>query len=807
MNSGQAHYYKVILPLNMPKLYTYSSGKKLEKGVRVLVVLRDKPYTGIIFSQVEDKSLNKKLRYSPVLEVVDEKPLIDPEIFELGGWISRYYKCNLGIVMQSMLPNAFKVECLEHVRLAGSNFEDISASDDVKSIIRLLNQFEWVSIRLIKQNTKVSELYKLIEELEDSGILEVKRSFDEKVKKKYANYIFLKNNAPEIVLTRKQEDLYNLVKGFYSEKKRGQDFPLARVVDDFSYSVVKSLKNKGLISVEARELKVATKKSIQAPARAKTVVLNSEQNHALDLIKQALKKSLFKSFLLYGVTGSGKTEVYLNAIKTALSFNRGSIVLVPEISLTPQMVNRFLSFFDNEVAILHSRLSYRERWTGWKKINSGEVKIVLGVRSAIFAPVKNLGLIVVDEEHESSYKQDKNPRYNARDLALVRGRMNKATVILGSATPSLESWENSNTGKYTRITLEKRPFEIEMPIITVVDLRSEKNNSLISEKLNLQILDRLKKKEQIILLQNRRGYASYLICVSCGKVFQCPDCEISLNYHSHSSNLLCHYCGFRKEFPKKCDECGSYVFDYGTAGTQKLEKQLRLLYPKARLLRMDADTVSAKSSYDEMFERMTAGEIDILFGTQMIAKGLDFSNVTLVGVINADVSLNVPDFRATERTFQLLTQVAGRSGRSEKKGEVIIQSYNPDCTVIKQVRDFDFSGFTWTELDFRKRLSYPPFFKLARILYSNKDEVKLKLEIDKVQSAIKELTAKVNEQCQVMGPLPAPFYKLKEKYRYHVICRAESYSELSLLVDQVTGKTKLSSTIKIDLDIDPYSLL
>ena len=591
-------------------------------------------------------------------------------------------------------------------------------------------------------------------------------------------------------------------------QEKGNDIALSEIVNDISRSVLKAIENKGLLRIEPRE--VQTRNTFLPTKRTlKKIKHTEEQKSVIDEIKTFITGKIFRTFLLFGITGSGKTEVYIQVIKKCRDAGKTALMLVPEISLTPQMVERFFNAFGEDIAILHSHLNDRERWEQWNKINSGESKIVIGARSAVFAPLDNIGIIIVDEEHETSYKQDKTPRYNGRDIAIVRAKMSNAVVILGTATPSLESWQNVQTGKYDLLKLTQRPLSYELPSVRIIDMRKEKDHKqLLSIALKEKIEKKLKAKEQIILFQNRRGHSSFVQCISCGKLFECQNCEISMNFHSRTQQLICHYCGHSIDMPRKCPDCGSYMFNFGAAGTQQIEKQLQIIYPTARILRMDSDSARRKESYESMFQRMKNGNVDILLGTQMIAKGLDFANVTLVGVISADIGLNIPDFRAAERTFQLLTQVAGRSGRGEKAGEVIIQTYNPDHFAITSATKQDFESFAKIELDLRKALKYPPSFRIARFLFSHKDLKYLRTQVFKNNNIIEELQNLFEpKKLKVLGIVQAPLVKIQNNYRFHLIIKADSIKVLSAAVSYLQENLKLGSTIKQVIDIDPYGLL
>ena len=793
-------YYQIALPINVAQIYVYKNVEKIESGCRVLVSFNNSFLTGIVWKKIQE--IDEKIKYKDILEIVDSKPKISSELLELALWISKYYHCSLGQSLSAMLPSAFNIQLQRKVRLV-NNFNPNIESEVAQKIVNELDG-DLFDITKLKERLGVtaSEFNTSLEDLENSGIVEIQREFDEKIKPKIANFVILSQVDSLPSLTVKQTEAYEYMKNISS------DFPLAKIADKYSYSVVKALRNKGLLSIEPREVR---KQYFTFPKKRaqKKINLTAEQQNAINLMSEHIKSDKFHPFLLFGITGSGKTEVYIEVIKRALKKKKTALLLVPEIALTPQMVDRFFNAFGEDIAILHSHLNDRQRWEQWNKIKSGRSKIVIGARSAIFAPLDNLGVIIVDEEHETTYKQENTPRYNGRDLSILRAKMNDAVVILGSATPSLESWNNVNLGRFTLLKLSHRPLSYELPTVDIIDMKTEKDHKLLlSEKLKTKIEEKLQLGEQIILLQNRRGHSSFVQCISCGKLFECPNCDISLKFHSQSQELICHYCGLKIHMPRKCPECGSYMFSFGASGTQQIEKQLNILFPKARILRMDSDSAGKKDSYDSMFKRMREGTVDILLGTQMIAKGLDFENVTLVGVISADIGLNVPDFRAAERTFQLLTQVAGRSGRGKKSGEVIIQTFNPEHYSITTAMKQHFESFAEIELGMRKHLKYPPEFKLARFVFSHKNEKYLKDQITKNIKVISELKNLFKpDQLSILGPIDAPIAKMQNSYRYHLILKADSVKVVSSAVIFLKDNLKLSSTIKQVIDIDPYSLM
>jgi len=542
--------------------------------------------------------------------------------------------------------------------------------------------------------------------------------------------------------------------------------------------------------------------------------LNPDQERVVSLLHEAC--DLLESggaapvpFLLHGVTGSGKTEVYLRALARILEDGKNGLVLVPEIALTPQTVERFRARFESAgVAVLHSHLSDAERREEWMRIQRGEARIAIGARSAVFAPLVKLGLIIVDEEHENTYKQEETPRYHARDVAVMRAKIEGCPVILGSATPSVESYRNARLGKYSLLELPRRADGQIMPLIRVVDLRLQgkraKSDGGLSAPLQMGIGKRLELGQQTILFLNRRGYSTSMLCQQCGHVCRCPNCSLSLTLHRAEERLACHLCGYRGKPPTRCPECRDPGIQHSGIGTQRVEETVRKFFPTARIARMDADTMGRKGSYREVLGKFRARQIDILLGTQMIAKGLDFPNVTLVGIINADIGLHSPDFRAGERTFQLLTQVAGRAGRGETEGEVIIQTFSPASPSIQHARHHDYSGFFEQEISFRKAFRHPPFNRMILIHVRG---VSLELTSRSAVQIATALRANAPSSVEVSESAPAPLERAHGQYRYHVTIKGKSGVTLAGLVRDTTSKLKLSDGIVMTVDVDPYSLL
>ena len=545
-----------------------------------------------------------------------------------------------------------------------------------------------------------------------------------------------------------------------------------------------SLVKKEILRIEYRE--VSRIQEMGFSDDEKIDELNSDQKDVLKVIGASIIKNEYKPYLLFGVTGSGKTQIYIEAIKEVIDKNKTAIVLVPEIALTPQLIHRFRTNFGNITGVVHSRISEGERFDVFRKIISGEIKIVIGARSALFAPIKNLGIIIVDEEHDHSYKQtEKDPKYNARDAAMVRAKINNSVVILGSATPSVESYFNAVNRKYELLRLPHRALKTKQPRVEIINMREEikaaskyvkyetPDNKFLSSALLSQIGLALNHKQSIIILQNRRGYSAYLECLDCGNVKKCTNCDITLIYHKYNEHLRCHYCGYSEKLPQSCEKCGSKrIFLRGT-GTEKVEEEINRIFPKARIKRMDADTVTGKDSYRKILRSFHDREFDILIGTQMISKGLDFPNVYLVGVISADVGLFNPDFRSTEKIFQLLTQVSGRSGRSSDYGRVIIQTMNPENLIFPLIQKHDYLSFYEKEIASRAVFNYPPFSRMTLIEVKNKIAEKANSLASKIYLFLKNNYR--SENVEIMRPAPAIIYKLKNYYRYHIIIKALKY--------------------------------
>ena len=577
--------------------------------------------------------------------------------------------------------------------------------------------------------------------------------------------------------------------------------PLASLLESYSREQVNFFVEQGAVSIVQKEVQRSAV-YFEGIEVSQPLELNPEQRQARDAVVSAIG-SQQPPFLLQGITGSGKTEVYLQIIQGALDKGKTAILLVPEISLTPQMTERFIARFGEKVAILHSGLSSGEKYDEWRKVERGDAQVVIGARSAIFAPLKSLGVIIIDEEHEASYKQDSNPRYHAREVAILRAQYNQAALVLGSATPSLESRARAGKGVYQHLRLSQRANPLAtIPEVQVIDFRDyigQNETSNFTPPLLEAIQDRLDKKEQVVLMLNRRGYSSFVMCRECGTVDTCPNCDISLTLHMDTKTMNCHYCGFSKGIPHVCPNCQSRSIRYYGTGTQKAYDELAELFPQARILRMDVDTTRKKGGHQALLNQFGRGEADILLGTQMIAKGLDFPNVTLVGVLNADTALNLPDFRSSERTFQLLTQVAGRAGRAEKAGQVLIQSYNPKHYAIRFAKDQDYEGFYAYEMSIRRQLGYPPYYFTIGITLSHKKEEEV---VKRAYEVMGILRSGLSDTSKILGPTPKPIARTHNLYHYQILIKYRLEDELGPTLNQVLALTQERENSKLRLSID-----
>ena len=586
------------------------------------------------------------------------------------------------------------------------------------------------------------------------------------------------------------------------------EFPLSNLRENYSAEILRFFQENGLIEVWEKEVS-RLQVFFNGVEASQPLALNPEQEIAQREILSQIGQEA-QTYLLQGVTGSGKTEVYLQVIEGVLQKGKTAIMLVPEISLTPQVTRRFVSRFGQQVAILHSGLSDGEKYDEWRKIESGQARVVVGARSAIFAPLKNIGVIIIDEEHEATYKQESNPRYHARDVAKLRAQYHKAALVLGSATPSLETRARASRGLYGLLRLTQRANpQAHLPQVEVVDFRDylgQQENGNYTPVLLEKIRQTLDRKEQVVLLLNRRGYSSFVMCRDCGSVDECPNCDISLTLHMDTRSMQCHYCGFQKAIPRVCPSCSSPSIRYYGTGTQKAFQELQDLFPDARILRMDVDTTRRKGSHEALLQAFGQGEADILLGTQMIAKGLDFPNVTLVGVLNADTALNLPDFRSSERTFQLLTQVAGRAGRAEKPGQVLIQTYNPNHYAIRFAQEQDYEGFYEYEMGIRRSMAYPPYTFTVGLTLSHALE---DLTVKKAYEIVGFLRENLSDKIQILGPTPKPIARTHNLFHYQILLKYRREDRLEAVLNAILdwSQARENKDLRLSIDHEPQNVM
>jgi primosomal protein N' (replication factor Y) len=831
----------IALPVPLDTTFTYrvpggdgllSNGAQPVIGGRVLVPFREQRLSGVVVA-LHDHEPSVKTK--PVLQVLDTAPVLDQSLMRLAKWIAEYYLAPLGEVFRTMLPLAAEFRRARAYRItdagqlalhqAGMSGSSARARKEPREqmleyrVLDYLAERERAREPVLKSATHadnkiltalVRKKWIVREDLSSAG--EARRTVKVAVMREpEANARSLDSSSVSLRMAG-EESAARKTK-LNSNQQRIIDAltnPGGRMrVDDLRalpvpHSTLQTLIRRGLIHIieEPADFAVSTIKPRPSPFHFQ---FTSAQQNALDQIRTAVGEGKYAAFLLHGVTGSGKTAVYLTAMHAVLQAGRSAILLVPEIGLTPAVAADLHQIFGDQVAILHSGLTDRERAEQWHRIRRGDARMVVGTRSAVFAPVSNLALIIVDEEQDSSYKQEETPRYHARDVAVMRARMSGATVVLGSATPSLESYFNAQKNKYTLLELPDRVEQRPLPEVEILDMKAEfretGHEQVISRRLAEEIGERLARREQVMVLLNRRGYAPVVLCRACGHTAQCANCAIALTHHKREHRLQCHYCGYLQAVPKVCEECGSeYVYFVGT-GSEKLEELLHGTFPQARIGRLDRDTVRGRHDFERMLNQLSAGELDILVGTQMIAKGHDVHGVTLVGVVGADIALGLPDFRAAERTFQLLTQVAGRAGRGEYPGKVVLQTCFPEHYAVQFASAHDFRGFYDKELRYRSWMHYPPFNAIANVLLRGEklDEV---LKFSGLLGRWFEKTSHVG--IRVLGPAAAPITRLKRDYRYHFLLKSASREKLNALLRAMlayAGEQKIPrSNLIVDVD-------
>ncbi|MGC2537778.1 MAG: primosomal protein N' [Candidatus Sulfotelmatobacter sp.] len=808
------------VPLDMAFTYRVPADATPVVGARVLVPFRQQRMTGVV---VELHDRKPAVTIKSVLSVLDVAPVFDDPLLRLGRWIADYYLAPLGEVFRTMLPlnaefkrgTAYRITAegqmaLHLAGMSGSSARSQRTPEEQAAEFRVLDYLsaqepapgETIQVReeTLRSSTRVSKVVltgmvrkKWLVREDISAVRDATRT---------VKIALLKSAAGKL-----NENQRKLIETLAAS---GGQVPLDTLQAlEVPRTTLSTLVKRGLIEVIEQPAVFAISSSKPRPSRLE-LDFNLAQQAALNRLREAVEMRKFSGILLHGVTGSGKTAVYLAGMRAVLEAGRSAILLVPEIGLTPAVAADLHQIFGDEVAILHSALSDKERAQQWRRIKSGEARIVVGTRSAVFAPVADLALIIVDEEHDSSYKQEETPRYHARDIAVMRAKMADAVVVLGSATPSLESYFNAKKNKYVLVELPDRVEQRPLPEVEIIDMRQEfqetGHEQVISRKLAAEIKERFDRNEQVMVLLNRRGYSPLVLCRTCGKTLECQNCAIALTHHKREHKMVCHYCGYTAPVPKACVHCGSeYVYFLGT-GSEKLEELLHGMFPQARVARLDRDTVRGHEDFERTLNALSDGELDLVVGTQMIAKGHDIHGVTLVGVVGADSALGMPDFRAAERTFQLLTQVAGRAGRGQIPGKVILQTYFQDHYAVQYAAHHDFAGFYEKELRFRSWMHYPPYSALANVLVRS-NQLDQALQWSGTIGKWFEQTR--HEGVRVLGPATAPIMRLKRDYRYHFVLKSPSREKLNATLRAMldyAAQQKIPRT-QVIVDVDALWLM
>ncbi len=812
-------YADIVFPLAVDQAFTYAVPESLRDrarpGMRALAPMRNRIEAGYIVAVSADTAVEK---VKPLVDLPDAEPVFTPEMLHLCRWIADYYCCAWGEALQCALPAGVKGAVKVRYRIVDPDANPGRLSEKQAGVLAAIRARGPLTSRQLSGAVGGMALSNTLQTLVKRGVLAAEtdpgapgvsvltetwaRLIEAKVPETEELAAF-QRRAP------KQASVYlDLLHG-EPERAATELYDKHRV----NSTILAALEERGLIERFERELYRAPDIAAD-PKSAEKHPLNPEQHAAYSAICAAAEARRYQTFLLRGITGSGKTEVYLQAIERVLALGRDAIILVPEISLTPQTVGRFYARFQRDIAVLHSGLSHGERADEWRRAQRGEVRIVVGARSAVFAPLPRLGMIIVDEEHDNSYKQGESPRYHGRDVAIMRARALKAVCVLGSATPSIESYHNSETGKSVRLDLTQRATRGVLPEVRLVDMREEarevSGQIVLSRALEEAVNLRVAAREQVILLLNRRGFAPVVLCPQCGWVAGCENCQVSMTYHSSGGVLKCHYCSAERARPPHCDKCGFAPLVYLGLGTQKGEDYLMRAFAGARVERMDADTTAGKGGHAKILGRFAKSEIDILIGTQMLAKGHDYPGVTLVGVINADSGLALPEFRAAEQTFQLLTQVAGRAGRGDKPGEVFIQTYRPRHYAIAAAATHNYAAFYEKEIEHRRNAGYPPFRRMAHFLIESEDPELAARESFRLRNALKEhLRANGLEHVELVGPAPSAVRRVNKYYRWNLAAFSRSSAHVNAAARAARERFAAEHSgdkVRLKIDLDPHGM-
>lgn len=825
-------FVEVALPLPLRQTFTYrlpiGLQSNIKTGARLLVPFGKRQLTGYAVAlhlRLSDEIEIEENAIKDALELLDEEPLITDEILKLTQWTADYYASSWGEVLKASLPAGIN-SSVEQIASINSNGRDellkVSTAKTIKvQILKYLAENGETSVRDLGNQFGTSAAQRTIRDLaKNNWISTFHRALTAQVKPKRRKAVKLLDVTQASRLQSRKRPASDEKFNFNETQhriietliKNEGEMLFTELIEaaDVGASSINTLAKHGFVEVFVQEVLRDPLKDAKIP-EITDLILTDEQTLVLNEIEKSLQTNKYKAFLLHGVTGSGKTEIYIRAMKHALDDGKSSLMLVPEIALTPVFSRRLRAVFGDDVAILHSNLSTGERFDEWRRIRRGDARIVIGTRSAVFAPLQNLGLIIVDEEHDGSYRQHENPFYNGRDVAVVRANFANATVVLGSATPALETFHNSNIGKYSYLQLPNRIGNRPLAKAEIVDMRDVFRESgkdpIFSPKLIEAIEETHSKGEQSIILLNRRGFSQFVLCRSCGETIRCRNCDITLTYHRRDARLVCHYCNHKQKVPHNCPNCKSQYLYFMGEGTEQIEDILKRKFSQLRIARIDRDTTKRRKEFEQVLERFSENEIDMLVGTQMLAKGHDFPNVTLVGVISVDAGLALPDFRSAERTFQLLTQVAGRAGRGDLQGRVLIQTYYPDHYALKHSQTQNYDAFYNEEIQFRRNLAYPPFVAIASILIKHPN---YNYAFDNAQIIKDCLTKADNEKaCRILGIAPAPLARLKGEFRLQILLKAQNRTKLRQTLDFALHEAELKfcDLRIVSVEIDPINLL
>jgi len=774
-------------------------------GKRVLVPFGRRNVTGYI---VESIPLTEIPSIKNIIDLLDSEPLFNAQDLVLYRWTSEYYLYPLGKTLKALLPGGIDVESSRCVCLSDNQTaEEGSLSASQRRISKILADYsQGLSVTKLKKVDREKNILHDLKRLQDLHCITVGDRIEKAtVTKKQETVVTLRSPlSPDVRLTEKQKGICEFLEQ-HGETDMSQLRPEFKNVR----ATITRMERKGLIDISTREVYRSPAPSPHIGADNPDIRLNKQQEKALGEIVEGITSRRYFPCLLHGVTGSGKTEVYLKAIEETIALGGSAIYLVPEITLTPQLMSRIQNRFDgNTIAILHSGIGRSAKYDEWRRIQRGDARIVIGARSAIFAPARDLRLIIVDEEHDSSYKQEDHLPYNARDLAIVRAKQGAATVILGSATPAIQTYFNTQNRDFRLLELTGRVAGRELPRVDIIDMKQEGGNKppLFSRPLIEAVRETLDAGKQTLLFLNRRGFHTFLYCLDCGYIFKCLNCSVSMTHHMNDGSLRCHYCNFRVKAPPVCPSCdGSRIHSYGM-GTERVEEEITRLFPGARVGRMDSDSTSKRGAYERILTSLDRGEIDILVGTQMITKGHDFPGVTLVGVVSADTSLNIPDFRAAEKTFQVLTQVSGRGGRGDSPGRVIVQTINPDNAAIRLARDHNYISFYDDEIAERRELGYPPLSRMVNLVISSTNEAVATGCAKELNTFARDIARRGGGTVSVLGPAEAPLYKVKGRYRWQLLLKGPDTAPLHALAEQILVHGR-NPGLRIKVDVDPVNFM